>query len=88
MQDDVSGAQAAIGVIAKALLTGQKAPADARDQVKDNLVAAGTALGSITSYVDPQICDREGVCAKGTADHDWTGPTRMLVRSSRRPPRS
>ncbi|KAI0806709.1 hypothetical protein C8Q74DRAFT_1312793 [Fomes fomentarius] len=49
VQDNVSGAQAAIGVIAKALLTGQKAPAEARDQVQDNLVAAGTTLGSITS---------------------------------------
>ena len=42
-------AQSAIGVIAKALLTGQTAPADARDDVKTNLEAANDALTSIQS---------------------------------------
>ena len=55
MQDSVSGAQDAIGVIAKALFTGQAAPASARDDVRSNLEAAGTALASITSYV-PALC--------------------------------
>lgn len=49
VQDSISSAQSAIGTIAKSLLTGQQAPDDARDQVKDGLVAAGTALGNITS---------------------------------------
>ncbi|RDX52503.1 hypothetical protein OH76DRAFT_1454323 [Lentinus brumalis] len=48
----VTGAEAAIGVIAKALLTGQAAPADARDQVAANLTAAHDALAAITS-TDP-----------------------------------
>ncbi|OCH86697.1 hypothetical protein OBBRIDRAFT_211555 [Obba rivulosa] len=41
---DVTGAQGAIGVIAKALLTGQDAPADARDQVAGNLTSAQNTL--------------------------------------------
>ena len=45
----ISGAQSAIGTIAKALLTGQTAPADARDQVKTNLLAAQSTLANITS---------------------------------------
>ncbi|KAM5545986.1 hypothetical protein V8D89_000112 [Ganoderma adspersum] len=45
----ISGAQSAIGTIAKALLTGQTAPADARDQVKSNLLAAQSTLAGITS---------------------------------------
>ncbi|KAH9928017.1 uncharacterized protein BXZ73DRAFT_102524 [Epithele typhae] len=49
VQDAVSGAQGAIGVIAKALLTGQAAPAAARDQVQGNLTAAATALADVTS---------------------------------------
>ncbi|TBU25353.1 hypothetical protein BD311DRAFT_741195 [Dichomitus squalens] len=47
--DAVSGAEGAIGVIAKALLTGQAAPADARTQVQANLTAAQTALAAINS---------------------------------------
>ena len=49
VQDNISGAQDAIGVIGKALITGQKAPAEARDQVRNNLTAAQTVLGNITS---------------------------------------
>ncbi|KAI0827446.1 hypothetical protein BC628DRAFT_180605 [Trametes gibbosa] len=47
--DSVSGAQGAIGVIGKALLTGQAAPAAARDQVQGNLTAAHDALAAISS---------------------------------------
>ncbi|KAH9885282.1 hypothetical protein C8Q73DRAFT_660125 [Cubamyces lactineus] len=47
--DSIDGAQGAIGVIAKALLTGQTAPAEARTQVQGNLTAAHDALTSITS---------------------------------------
>ncbi|KAI0634188.1 hypothetical protein C8Q77DRAFT_1072856 [Trametes polyzona] len=47
--DNISGAQGAIGVIGKALITGQKAPADARDQVQGNLTAAHDALTAINS---------------------------------------
>ncbi|KAI0634184.1 hypothetical protein C8Q77DRAFT_1110310 [Trametes polyzona] len=46
-QSSVSGAEAAIGVIAKALVTGQSAPAEARTQVQGNLTAAHDALTSI-----------------------------------------
>ncbi|EMD36804.1 hypothetical protein CERSUDRAFT_83818 [Gelatoporia subvermispora B] len=46
---DVSGAQSAIGVIAAALLTGQDAPAAARDQVAGNLTSAQSALSSVTT---------------------------------------
>lgn len=49
VQDNISGAQGAIGVIGKALITGQKAPAEARDQVLNNLTDATAALGNITS---------------------------------------
>ncbi|KAI0356983.1 hypothetical protein OH77DRAFT_1400029 [Trametes cingulata] len=49
IQDNVSGAQGAILVIGKALLTGQKAPAEARDQVLGNLTAAHDALTAINS---------------------------------------
>ena len=38
-------------MIAKALLTGQTAPADARDQVRGNLTAAQTALAALNSCV-------------------------------------
>ncbi|KAI0664135.1 hypothetical protein C8Q70DRAFT_1049649 [Cubamyces menziesii] len=47
--DSIDGAQGAIGVIAKALLTGQTAPAEARTQVQGNLTAAHDALTSIDS---------------------------------------
>ncbi|KAI0061075.1 hypothetical protein BV25DRAFT_787629 [Artomyces pyxidatus] len=47
--DGISGAQGAIGVIGKALLTGQSAPADARQEVSGNLTIATTALGKISS---------------------------------------
>ncbi|THH17983.1 hypothetical protein EW146_g2908 [Bondarzewia mesenterica] len=54
VQTSVSGAQGAIGVIAKALLTGQTAPAEARDQVAGNLTAATTTLDAINRHVtDP-----------------------------------
>ncbi|KAA1474615.1 hypothetical protein DENSPDRAFT_931784 [Dentipellis sp. KUC8613] len=49
VQDGIAGAQGAVGVIAKALLSGQTAPADARDQVAGNLTSATTALSTITS---------------------------------------
>ncbi|KAI0719805.1 hypothetical protein C8T65DRAFT_635210 [Cerioporus squamosus] len=49
VSDSVTGAQGAIGVIAKALLTGQAAPAAARDQVAGNLTAAHDALAAINS---------------------------------------
>ncbi|KAI0643803.1 hypothetical protein C8Q79DRAFT_915070 [Trametes meyenii] len=48
-QTAVSGAGGAIGVIAKALFSGQTAPADARDQVQGNLTAAHDALTGISS---------------------------------------
>ncbi|KAL7284632.1 hypothetical protein ACG7TL_001928 [Trametes sanguinea] len=47
--DSISGAQGAIGVIAKALLTGQTAPAEARNQVLGNLTAAHDTLAAINS---------------------------------------
>ncbi|CDO72133.1 hypothetical protein BN946_scf184962.g76 [Trametes cinnabarina] len=47
--DSISGAQGAIGVIAKALLTGQQAPAAARDQVAGNLTAALETLVALNS---------------------------------------
>ncbi|KAH9485841.1 hypothetical protein JR316_0002756 [Psilocybe cubensis] len=50
----VSSAQAGVGTIAKALITGQLAPAAARQQVADGLNAATTALGSTTSS-DPNV---------------------------------
>ncbi|EIN14692.1 hypothetical protein PUNSTDRAFT_140920 [Punctularia strigosozonata HHB-11173 SS5] len=46
--DGISGAQGAIGVIGKALLKLQAAPAEARDQVQGNLTSAQNALDSIT----------------------------------------
>ncbi|TFY59935.1 hypothetical protein EVG20_g7610 [Dentipellis fragilis] len=49
VQDGIAGAQGAVGVIAKALLSGQTAPADARDQVAGNLTSATTTLSTITS---------------------------------------
>jgi len=49
--DGISNAQAGVGKIAKALLTGQQAPDADRDQVKDGLVTASTALGSTNAYV-------------------------------------
>ncbi|KAI0316887.1 hypothetical protein OF83DRAFT_1172480 [Amylostereum chailletii] len=51
-QAGISGAQTAIGGIAKALFTGQAASADLRDQVAGNLTSATTALNSISS-TDP-----------------------------------
>ncbi|KAI0672375.1 hypothetical protein C8Q78DRAFT_1026637 [Trametes maxima] len=48
-QSAVSGAGGAIGVIAKALFSGQAAPADARVQVQGNLTAAHDALTAISS---------------------------------------
>ncbi|KAI0772747.1 hypothetical protein BD413DRAFT_492283 [Trametes elegans] len=45
----ISGAQGAIGVIAKALLEGKTAPADARDEVRGNLTAARDALVALDS---------------------------------------
>jgi len=48
VRTDITGAQGAIGVIAEALLTGQDAPADARDQVAGNLTSAQNTLSTIT----------------------------------------
>ncbi|KAI0372423.1 hypothetical protein BV20DRAFT_939955 [Pilatotrama ljubarskyi] len=47
-EESVSGAQGAIGVIAKALLLLQQAPAEARVQVQGNLTAAHDTLTNIT----------------------------------------
>jgi len=48
-QGGLQDASAGIKTIAGALLTGQTAPADARDQVSQGLTTADTALGNITS---------------------------------------
>ncbi|KAL1948543.1 hypothetical protein VTO73DRAFT_12618 [Trametes versicolor] len=45
----ITGAQGAIGVIAKALVTGQTAPASARQEVQGNLTAAHDALTSLST---------------------------------------
>ncbi|KAL4251058.1 hypothetical protein ABKN59_006219 [Abortiporus biennis] len=49
VSDGISSAQSAIGQIAAALLTGQQAPAAARDQVAAGLTQATQALANITS---------------------------------------
>ncbi|TBU45327.1 hypothetical protein BD309DRAFT_956481 [Dichomitus squalens] len=49
VQSDVTDAQQAIGTIAKALFTGQTAPASARDQVKSALLSANSTLSGLTS---------------------------------------
>ncbi|KAK0492791.1 hypothetical protein EDD18DRAFT_1465305 [Armillaria luteobubalina] len=48
-QTGLDSASAGIKTIAASLLTGQTAPADARDQVKSGLLAAQTALNGITT---------------------------------------
>ncbi|KAG7441635.1 uncharacterized protein BT62DRAFT_955679 [Guyanagaster necrorhizus] len=48
-QSGLDSASAGIKTIAGALLTGQTAPATARDQVKTGLLAAQSALGGITT---------------------------------------
>ena len=90
MQDSVSGAQDAIGVIAKALFTGQAAPASARDDVRSNLEAAGTALASITSYVSALcVCGCHDSGADCCVPQKYcTGPTPRSPRTSTRRPRS
>ncbi|KAK0490287.1 hypothetical protein IW261DRAFT_1412857 [Armillaria novae-zelandiae] len=50
-QTGLDSASAGIKTIATSLLTGQTAPADARDQVKNGLLAAQTALNGITTQV-------------------------------------
>jgi len=45
----LSSAEAGIKTIATSILTGQSAPADARDQVGTGLQTALTALGNVTS---------------------------------------
>ena len=45
----LTSAQQGIATIAKALLTGQTAPADARDQVGQGLQTAQSSLASINS---------------------------------------
>ncbi|KAI0827466.1 hypothetical protein BC628DRAFT_1409801 [Trametes gibbosa] len=45
----ISGAQGAVGVIAKALFEGQSAPAEARTEVKGNLTAAQSSLTGISA---------------------------------------
>ena len=62
MTSSISGAQSAIGTIAKALLTGQTAPADARDQVKSNLLAAQSTLAGITSCVPASLLPIRSQC--------------------------
>jgi len=47
----ISNAQAGVGKIAKALLTGQQAPDADRDQVKAGLLTASMALGYTNAYV-------------------------------------
>ncbi|GLB43718.1 hypothetical protein LshimejAT787_1402300 [Lyophyllum shimeji] len=54
-QTGLKSAQDGIATIAKALLTGQSAPAAARTQVEDGLNAAKTSLASITSFVSMSI---------------------------------
>ncbi|PBL01710.1 hypothetical protein ARMGADRAFT_953778 [Armillaria gallica] len=48
-QTGLDSASSGIKTIAASLLTGQTAPADARDQVKNGLLAAQTALNGITT---------------------------------------
>ncbi|KAK0455703.1 uncharacterized protein EV420DRAFT_556962 [Desarmillaria tabescens] len=48
-QTGLDSASAGIKTIAAALLTGKTAPADARDQVKNGLLSAQTALNGITT---------------------------------------
>ncbi len=50
-QTGLDSASSGIKTIAASLLTGQTAPADARDQVKNGLLAAQTALNGITTQV-------------------------------------
>lgn len=52
--NSITTAQGAIGVIAKALLTLSKAPADARNTVLDSLTAATASLAKVTS-TDPNV---------------------------------
>lgn len=73
----ISGAQGAIGVIAKALLEGKTAPADARDEVRGNLTAARDALVALDSYVGRALppcraltAVRRGVHRKDSASSD------------------
>ncbi|KAI0265308.1 hypothetical protein BC834DRAFT_843584 [Gloeopeniophorella convolvens] len=49
IQTGIKGAQGAIDVIGKALLSGQTAPADARNQVQGNLTSAIDALSRFNS---------------------------------------
>lgn len=49
----LNSAKSGIETIAEALITGQTAPAAARDQVASGLESASTALGGINSYVLP-----------------------------------
>ena len=51
----MDSAQQAIDAIANALLTGQDAPADARDQVTTNFQAAQNTLSGITSCVSTAV---------------------------------
>ncbi|EMD37866.1 hypothetical protein CERSUDRAFT_114508 [Gelatoporia subvermispora B] len=52
IQTDITGAQTAIGVILQALVNGQDAPGDARDQVGGNLTLAQAPLLSL-NFTDP-----------------------------------
>jgi len=55
-QTGLTSSKQAIGTIAKDILTGQQASADARTQTEDGLNAAKTALAGITS-TDPTVTD-------------------------------
>jgi hypothetical protein len=50
-QDSFASAKSAIGQIGEAIVTGQQAPAAARQQTADGLNAAAAALQSITGWV-------------------------------------
>ncbi|KAI0048664.1 hypothetical protein FA95DRAFT_1605043 [Auriscalpium vulgare] len=61
--NNIAGAQGGIGVIGKALLTGQAAPASARTQVQDNLTQAIKTLANIKSS-DAGIASRLKLAAQ------------------------
>ncbi|EJD01795.1 uncharacterized protein FOMMEDRAFT_156920 [Fomitiporia mediterranea MF3/22] len=60
----INSAQDGIATIAKALISGQTAPADARDQVGQGLTTAQNALNGITS-TDPNVTS---ALSKATGD--------------------
>ncbi|KAI0048666.1 hypothetical protein FA95DRAFT_1490529 [Auriscalpium vulgare] len=68
----IAGAQGAIGVIGKALITGQTAPADARTQVGGNLTQAITTLANIKSD-DADTSSKLATAAKQLNDSATAG---------------